>query len=558
MTNSTTTPGRLGRMAPANWVARLPVLLLLPALLFAGCATQTAPSSPSASTSPSDSTAAAPPADAASAVIAIAAAAPASAASAADSDVAPVPVPIDPLRPEVRLDLDDRAARLDLWDRVRRGFALPNLDTELVRRAEQWYATRPDYVQRMTERGGRYLFYIVEELDHRGMPTELALLPFIESAFNPQAMSTAKASGMWQFVPATGKDYDLKQNVFRDDRRDVLESTRAALDYLQRLYAMFGDWQLALAAYNWGEGSVQRAIARNQRLGLPTDYASLKMPNETAYYVPKLQAVKNIISRPADFGLTLPTLANHPYFLSVPIERDMDVAIAVELAGIPLEEFQSLNPQMNKPVILAAGTPRVLLPYDNANQFVRELPLHRGRLASWTAWTAPKTLRPADVAKQVGMSEAHLREVNRIPPRMLVKAGSTLLVPRGEHRLADVSSEIADNAMMTLAPDAPALRRTSLRAGKRDTVASVAKRYRVSAVQLAQWNNIAPSSSFKPGQAIVVYVAAKGKRQATPGTRVAQGGKTVVAKVTRTAASTHKTPAKGTRTRARVRVAAKN
>src|SRR5207245_2234381 len=159
MTNSTTTPpGRPGRMAPANWVARLLVLLLLPALLFAGCATQTTPSSPSAPASPSDSTAAAPPADAASAIIALAAAAPASAASAADSDVAPVPVPIDPLRPEVRLDLDDRAARLDLWDRVRRGFALPDLDTELVRRAEQWYATRPDYVQRMTERGGRYLF----------------------------------------------------------------------------------------------------------------------------------------------------------------------------------------------------------------------------------------------------------------------------------------------------------------------------------------------------------------------------------------------------------------
>ena len=174
----------------------------------------------------------------------------------------------------------------------------------------------------------------------------------------------------------------------------MLDSTRAALDYLQRLYAMFGDWQLALAAYNWGEGSVQRAIARNQRRGLPTDYSSLKMPAETAYYVPKLQAVKNIIARPADFGLTLPPLSNHPYFLSVPIERDMDVALAVKLAGVPLSEFQSLNPQMNKPVILAAGTPQVLLPYDNANQFVRELPLHHGPLASWTAWVAPKTVRP--------------------------------------------------------------------------------------------------------------------------------------------------------------------
>ncbi len=558
MTNSTP-HGRLGRLV----ATRLP-MLLLPVLLIAGCATTGGtPSSSSPSSSSTPAAAATPAASAASAPIAVAAgaSAPAAAASAADADndVATAPVPVDPLRPDVRLDLDDRSAQLDLWERVRRGFALPDLDNDLVRKGEQWYSSRPDYVQRMTERGGRYLFHIVEELEHRGMPTELALLPFIESAYNPQAMSTAKASGMWQFVPATGKDYALKQNVFRDDRRDVLESTRAALDYLQRLYAMFGDWHLALAAYNWGEGSVQRAIARNQRIGKPTDYSSLKMPNETAYYVPKLQAVKNIIARPADFGLKLPELANHPYFLSVPIERDMDVAIAVKLAGIPLDEFQSLNPQMNKPVILAAGTPRVLLPYDNANRFVRELPQHRGRLATWTAWTAPKTLRPADVAKQVGMDEATLRDVNRIPPRMLVKAGSTLLVPRAEHRQTDVSSEIADNATMALSPDGPTLRKTSLRAGKHDSVASVAKRYRVSTAQVAQWNGVAPSAAFKPGQTIVVFVASKaGKHSTARATRSAQGNASASTKSARTAAP-HKAPAKTARsTKARVRVANSN
>ncbi len=558
MTNSTL-HGRLGRLA----AIRLP-MLLLPVLLIAGCATTSGtPSSSGPSSSSTPASAATPAASAASAPIAVAASAsaPAAAASAADADndVATAPVPVDPLRPDVRLDLDDRAAQLDLWERVRRGFALPDLDNELVRKGEQWYSSRPDYVQRMTERGGRYLFHIVEELEHRGMPTELALLPFIESAYNPQAMSTAKASGMWQFVPATGKDYALKQNVFRDDRRDVLESTRAALDYLQRLYAMFGDWHLALAAYNWGEGSVQRAIARNQRIGKPTDYSSLKMPNETAYYVPKLQAVKNIIARPADFGLKLPELANHPYFLSVPIERDMDVAIAVKLAGIPLDEFQSLNPQMNRPVILAAGTPRVLLPYDNANRFVRELPQHRGRLATWTAWTAPKTLRPADVAKQVGMDEATLREVNRIPPRMLVKAGSTLLVPRGEHRQTDVSSEIADNGMMALSPDGPTLRKTSLRAGKHDSVASVAKRYRVSTAQVAQWNGVAASAAFKPGQTIVVFVASKGGKHPTArASRSAQGQASASTKSARSAAP-NKAPAKTARsTKTRVRVANSN
>ncbi len=432
--------------------------------------------------------------------------------------VAAAPVAIDPLRPDVRVDLDDRAARTDLWVRVRKGFAMPDLETDLVRDREQWYAARPDYVQRMTERGSRYLFHIVEEVERRGMPTELALLPFIESAFNPQAMSSAKASGMWQFIPSTGKHFDLKQNVFRDDRRDVLASTRAALDYLQKLHGMFGDWHLALAAYNWGEGSVQRAVARNQKLGLPTDYLSLRMPNETQYYVPKLQAVKNLIARPERFGLNLPTLENHPYFLSVAIERDIDVELAARFAGMKLDDFKALNPQMNKPVILAAGTPQVLLPYDNANEFIRRHAAHRGPLASWTAWVAPKTMRPHDVAKQHGMNETALRELNRIPPRMLVMAGSTLLVPRSSQRTADVSEHIADNAMMSLAPDVPPLRRVSLRAGKRgDTVASIAKRYRVSAGQVAQWNKTSAQGRFKAGEAIVVFVPQKAGRAASGG-----------------------------------------
>jgi membrane-bound lytic murein transglycosylase D len=424
--------------------------------------------------------------------------------------------PRDPLDPEQRVDLADAGAKRELWARVRQGFAMPDLDDDLVRRQEQFYATRPDYVARMTERGGRYLYHVMAEIDKRGMPTELALLPFIESAFNPQAMSTAKASGMWQFIPSTGKDFSLKQNIFRDDRRDVLASTRAALDYLQRLHDMFDDWHLALAAYNWGQGNVQRAINRNQKAGLPTDYASLKMPDETRAYVPKLQAVKNIVLHPDSFGLSLPPLKNHPYFLSVPIERDMDVDLAAKLAGVPPEEFKSLNPQMNKPVILAAGTEQVLLPYDNAAQFLRGLRDHKGPLASWTAWVVPKTMRPADAAKQVGMSEAELRAVNRIPPRMLVKSGSTLLVPRSASRQADVSEHLADNALMTLAPDVPPLKKMTLRAGKRgESVASVAKRYRTSASQVAQWNRVSPTSTFKAGSSIVVYVAPKPTRTAS-------------------------------------------
>ena len=485
------------------------LLLVLAACAAPGGLSGSAASSPSTSSTPSSPSTGSESRSAADLQATTRAPGDGAAPSTASDVAATAPVPVDPLRPDVRLDLDDRTAQTDLWARVRHGFAMPDLDSDLVRNREQWYATRPDYVQRMTERGGRYLFHIVEELERRAMPTELALLPFIESAFNPHAISSAKASGMWQFMSATGRDFALKQNVFRDDRRDVLASTRAALDYLQRLQSKFGDWHLALAAYNWGEGNVQRAITRNQKLGLPTDYASLTMPTETQYYVPKLQAVKNIVARPADFGLALPVLRNHPYFLSVPIERDMDVAVAVKLAGMPLDEFQILNPQMNKPVILAAGTPQVLLPYDNANLFVRTLPLHRGPLASWTAWTASKTLHPAEAARQVGMSEAQLREVNHIPPRMLVKAGSTLLVPRGEHRQADVSIDVADNATMALAPDVPPLRKVLLKAGRKDNVASVARHHHVSALQLANWNNLSPTASFKPGQTIVVFVSGK-------------------------------------------------
>ena len=440
------------------------------------------------------------------------AAAPASSSTDPETFIARL---VDPVAPDRPVDLYTDAATTDLWARVRSGFAMPDLQGDLVRGRERYYAERPDYVRRMTERGSRYLFHVVEEIEKRGMPTELALLPFIESAFNPQAHSVASASGMWQFIPSTGKDYDLKQNTFRDDRRDVLASTRAALDYLGRLHKLFGDWHLALAAYNWGEGSVQRAIARNQKAGLPTDYASLRMPDETRLYVPKLQAVKNIVANPEAFDLSLPDLRNHPYFLSVPIERDIDVNLAVRLADVSMEEFRYLNPQMNKPVILAAGTEQILLPYDNANEFVRNLRGHHGPLATWTAWVAPKTMRPADVAKQVGMSETVLREINRIPPRMLVKSGSALLVPRSPNRLADVSEHLADNGTLSLAPDLPPMKRVTLRAGKKgESVAAVAKRYRVTPMQVAQWNKVGASSQFKPGSTIVVYVPNKPTRVA--------------------------------------------
>ncbi len=395
--------------------------------------------------------------------------------SAPDSAAVPAHQPVIPGDPLLPIDAASAtssavaalAPPADLWERIRRGFAMPNLESQLVHDREQWYVNRPDYMLRMTERSRKYLFHIVEELERRNMPTELALLPFIESAFNPQAVSSAKAAGMWQFMPATGKHFELKQNAFRDDRRDVLASTRAALDYLQKLYGMFGDWQLALAAYNWGEGSVGRAIAKNQRAGLGSAYTDLNMPMETRFYVPKLQAVKNIVANPQAFASSLPNIENHPFFQTVDIKRDIDVALAARLAEVSLDDFKALNPSANRPVILAAGTPQILLPWDNAAVFQSNLEAYAGgRLASWTVWLAPATMKPADAAKRVGMTESALRSVNNIPPRVVIKAGSSLLVPRATHLETDVAVHLADNGQLSLSSDA-ATRRTKRASGKK-------------------------------------------------------------------------------------------
>lgn len=432
--------------------------------------------------------------------------APAGAPAVAEDPRDAVGAPEDPLQPGRTMVLGDANARKDLWGRVRTGFGMPDLDSDLVREHERWYSSRPDYVRRMTDRGSRYLFHIIEEVQRRGMPAELALLPFIESAFNPQAMSSARASGMWQFMPMTGKDYDLKQNIFRDDRRDVLASTRAALDYLQKLYGMFGDWHLALAAYNWGEGSVGRAIARNQKQGLGTSYTDLNMPAETRMYVPKLQAVKNIVANPEAFKTELPVIENHPYFQTVDITHDIDVALAASLAGIREADFRALNPSFHKPVILAAGTPQILLPWDNAKVFQRNLEAHKeGQYASWTVWPVPTTMTVAEAARRTDMSESDLRSVNNIPPRMMIKAGSALIVPRSATTRQDVSSHLADNGQVALAPEI-VTRRASVRAGKGETVATLARRYKVSAANVADWNDVKLNAAFKAGQQVVMYL----------------------------------------------------
>ena len=410
----------------------------------------------------------------------------------------------------------------DLWARIRRGYAMPDLQDNYVISQETWYANRPEYIGRMTERSRKYLYHIVEELERRHMPTELALLPFIESAFNPQANSSVKAAGMWQFMPATGKYFSLKQNAFNDDRRDVQASTRAALDYLQKLYGMFGDWHLALAAYNWGEGSVMRAMNRNQKAGLGTTYTDLSMPNETRNYVPKLQAVKNIVADPTRFAVELPNIPNHPYFRAVPIDRDMDVAVAAQLAQVSLADFQALNPAAKKSMIVASGTPRILLPWDNAEVFSRNLANHQGPLASYTAWVLPKTMRLGEAARQAGMDEGQLRSLNNIPKGMLVRGGSTLLVERApDQEAADISQVVANNAKVDLAPEIT-MRKTYIRAGRGETVAHLADRYGVSAASLANWNGVSTKKRLKKGQMLAIMVATPfGEQPQAPSARAA-------------------------------------
>ena len=366
---------------------------------------------------------------------------------------------VDPLRPDVRSisttappgrPLAARAPPASRSRPRRRAGAQPRA---LVRRAARLRAA-----QRMTDRGSRYLFHIVEEVEKRRLPTELALLPFIESAFNPGAV-VAKASGIWQFMPATGRTFELRQNVFRDDRRDVLASTRRASTTSKRLHGMFGDWHLALAAYNWGG---QRA-ARHREEPPRRHGHQLREPahaGETRWYVPKLQAVKNIVARPAEFGLTLPPLANHPYFVAVGIERDIDVALAARLAQLPLDEFRALNPQMNKPVILAPVRRRCCCPTTTPTSSCAPCrrtvaPSPVGRPGS------PQTLKPSEAAKLVGMG----RRSARGEPHPAAHAGEGRLDAAGAAqpaaRTRSPSTTLAENATMALAPDGPSLRRVS-------------------------------------------------------------------------------------------------
>ena len=321
------------------------------------------------------------------------------------------------------------AGPTDLWQRIRGGFAIPDLTGPLVVQRQAWYAQRPEQIRIIVERSRRYLFHIVEELERRGMPTELALLPMVESAFNPMAYSRAHASGLWQFIPSTGRNYNLEQNWWYDGRRDVMASTGAALDYLQSLREQFGDWHLALAAYNMGENGLARAIDRNRARNKPTDYESVAIPKETRYYVPSLQAFKNIVANPAAAGLELDPIPNAPYFVTVTLARDIDLKVAAKLAEMPVDELVALNPAHNRPVVAAAVAPELVLPADRAEVFLQNLEGHVNPLSSWHVYTFKPGDRLEKIAAEHGVTVERLRAVNGIRPLATPVAGQQLVVP---------------------------------------------------------------------------------------------------------------------------------
>ena len=402
-----------------------------------------------------------------------------------------------------------------VWTRVRDGFKIPNMENSVVDENLAKYSKRTDYLQRMANRSQKYLYHIIEEVTARGMPTEIALLPFVESAFVTNAKSRVKAAGLWQFMPATGKHYELDQTMWKDERYDVLQSTAAALTYLQRLHDEFDDWPLAFAAYNWGEGNVRRAIKRNQSLGLPTDYMSLKMPAETRNYYPKLQAIKNIVQNPNDYGIKLPTIYNEPFFVQIFKDQDIDVKRAAKLAGMSHEEFSTLNPSFNRPVIVASHNHSMLMPTDKLDQFIENLVAYRtsGKpLSSWTTYRVQPEDTVAAIARKAHMTEAALREANQIPAGRRIKPGSLVLVSKssGLGNAEDISSDTID-ASFALAQD---YRRVTYRVRRGDNMRSVARRLGVSPATIMKSNGLR-SQRLRVGQTLRVNVPIV-TRQTTP------------------------------------------
>ena len=319
----------------------------------------------------------------------------------------------------------------NVWQRIREGFQMAEVNPELVRQHESAFSSKGEYFRRVMDRSRKYLFHITNEVERRGMPTEIALLPVVESAFVATAKSPVGAAGLWQFMPATGRQYGLEQTWWYDGRRDVLESTRAALDYLQNLYTMFGDWRLALAAYNWGEGNLSRAIAKVRARGEMESYENIQMPKETRNYVPKLLAVRNLLQEPEKFGLRLAPLPNKPSFVAVSTGRHMNIDVAARLAEMPVSEFKELNPGFNLPVYAHKSGRQMLLPASKLHKFETNLAKWDKPLLTWQVHVPDSDTNPAVLASQFDMNPNELVAANNIRGGVLPAGRPVLVAMRG-------------------------------------------------------------------------------------------------------------------------------
>lgn len=415
----------------------------------------------------------------------------------------------EPAAPKPQLE-STASASADLWVRVRAGLRLSHSRNPKIRQELKWLAKHQKYLDRVSSRANRYLFHVVEEIERRGLPGELALLPIIESAYQPFAQSPGGASGIWQFIRSTGRRYGLKQNWWYDGRRDIVESTRAALSYLQQLNSRYkGDWLLTLAAYNCGEGTVQRAIQRNQGLGKGTDFWSLRLPPETRGYVPRLLAVAQVVADPDRHGLSFAPLPNTPYFSVVELEHQIDLGLAADLAEISIEELYKLNPGFNRWATDPDGPHRLLIPVANAARLrasVAELPPQR--LVTWKRHHIQAGETLGEIALEHHTTVATLKRANRLSDTM-IRAGSSLIAPAPQRRLRSYTlSADARDVVKAQRPKNAEESKYVVRNG--DTLWEIARHHGTSVEQLRAWNAIGSTRLLHPGQELSIWHLARG------------------------------------------------
>lgn len=392
------------------------------------------------------------------------------------------------------LSYQSNKAEINLWQRIYSRFEIKDENNSRSKKYEDWYSARPEYVERMMDRSQKYLFYVVGEVEKRGMPSEIALLPMIESAYNPIANSRSKAVGIWQFIPSTGRLYGLKQDWWQDKRRNVVDATNAALDYLQKLHALFGTWDLALAAYNAGEGTVSRAIARNKAKGLPTDYAHLKLPAETKDYVPKLQAIKNIVSNPNHYGLYIDPIPNKPYFTYVDAPAVIDADLAANLAEISYDEFLLLNSEHRRPLIRTnEKTQQLILPISSADTFIKNLSQNEKPLVSWNIYQPKRNEKIKAIANKFDMEESDLIKANDLNPQKIIKPSTIILVAKKEGEETNANQDISESKIQKDSKSEDSAKPNKYKVKPGDTLTKISKKYGISIDELKDINQITSS-----------------------------------------------------------------